>query len=307
VVIAQVLATLRAYGRSCNVRYLKTRRGSEYGVAKDGFDGGAMEIASGSGCDGAGVDGVSGGGNAGGGGGGDYEVRDASDARRSWVVRESRGREDRGPSRRRRVHERRIDGRVGDVGCDYSVEEKGMCRRVGRIVEDERLQQRQRQKCQCQAASLYRDAGDNGQALWMGRATCCDCASGADDAAQHSRLLKWPPTRVISLIQPSRKAHDVSKCLADCLWVEDWLFKVQVRLSLADDERPARDSAAHPRLLYLVHEQKHLQCCIAGHTIATAGKAMQQMYFTSPRPPRPNNVPCLAALKENLVCADPSI
>jgi len=115
VVIAQVLATLRASVRCCDVRYLKTVRGSEFGVAKDDFDGGAMVNASGSGHDGVGGDD----GKCGGIVGGSGEVRDASNARRSWVlVRESRGHEDRGPSCRRRAHGRWIGGRVAYVGCD---------------------------------------------------------------------------------------------------------------------------------------------------------------------------------------------
>jgi hypothetical protein len=123
VVIAQVLATLRAIVRYCDVRYLKTERGSERGVAKDGFDGGGMVNASGSGCEGAGGDDVVCGGNVGGCG----EVRDANDARRSWVLmRESRGHEDRG----RRAHGRWIGGRVEDFGSDYWVEEREMCCRL---------------------------------------------------------------------------------------------------------------------------------------------------------------------------------
>jgi hypothetical protein len=114
VVIAQVSVTLRANVRYCDVRYVKTERGSECGVAKDDFDGGAMANASESGCDGADVDDVICGGSVGGCG----EMRDANDARRSWVlVRDSRGHEDRGPSRRR-AHGRKI-GRVENVGCDY--------------------------------------------------------------------------------------------------------------------------------------------------------------------------------------------
>ena len=114
VVIAQVSVTLRANVRYCDVRYVKTERGSECGVAKDDFDGGAMANASESGCEGADGDDVICGRSVGGCG----EMRDAIDARRSWVlVRESRGHEDRGPSRRR-AHGRKI-GRVENVGCDY--------------------------------------------------------------------------------------------------------------------------------------------------------------------------------------------
>lgn len=68
-----------------------------------------------------------------------------------------------------------------------------MCCRVGRSVVEERLQLRQRLKCQSQsqsqAASLYRDAGD-GEALSMDRATCCDCANDTDHASQHSPHLE---------------------------------------------------------------------------------------------------------------------
>lgn len=190
-VIARVLATLRANVRYCDVRYLTTERGCECGVAKDDFDGGEMVNESESGC---GDDGVSRGGNVGGdvgGGGGGCEVRDASDARRSWVlVRESRDHDDRGAGRRR-AHGRWIDGGAGDVDCDYWMEERGMCCRVGRVVEDERLRrQRQRLKWQrqCQVLALYRDAGDDDgelQALSLDRATCCDCANDGDDASQH--------------------------------------------------------------------------------------------------------------------------
>jgi hypothetical protein len=80
-----------------------------------------------------------------------------------------------------------------------------MCCRVGRWVVDVRLQSRQRQrlKCQSQAASLYRDAGDGeALALWMDRATCCDCANDTDHASQHLPLLQCPPTRALSLIRP---------------------------------------------------------------------------------------------------------
>jgi hypothetical protein len=216
VVIAQVLATLRANVRYCDVRYLKTERGSECGVAKDDFDGGAMANASESGCDGAGGDDVICGGDVGGRGG----CGEVKDARRSWVlVRESRGHQDRGPSRRR-AHGRWVGGRVESVGCDYWVEEKWMCCRVGRC-EVERFELRQRLKCQrqSQAASLYRDAGD-GEALSMDRrATCCDCASDTAHASQHSPLL------AISLLQPFCRAHGVLKCPAARLWEEDFWCK----------------------------------------------------------------------------------
>jgi hypothetical protein len=74
-------------------------------------------------------------------------------------------------------------------------------------VVDERLQLRQRQRLKCQsqaAASLYRDAGDGeALALWMDRATCCDCATDTSDhASQHLHLLEWPPTLVLSPIRP---------------------------------------------------------------------------------------------------------
>jgi hypothetical protein len=190
VVIAQVLVTLRANDRYCDVRCLKTKRGSECGVAKGDLDGDAMANASESGCDDAG-----GGGDdakCGGSCVGSVGWRAVSDARRSWVqVRESRGHEDRGPSRRR-AHGR-------ETG------EREMCCRVGRWVVDVRLQSRQRQrlKCQSQAASLYRDAGDGeALALWMDRATCCDCANDTDHASQHLPLLQCPPTRALSLIRP---------------------------------------------------------------------------------------------------------
>jgi hypothetical protein len=188
VVVAQVVVTLRASDRYCDVRYLKTKRGSECGGARDDFDGGVMVIASESGYDDAGGGGDVRCGGSVGGCGGSCEV---SDARRSWVlVRESRGHEDRG----RRAHGRRI-GRVENVGCDYWMEERKLCCRLGRWVVDERLQSRQRQRLKCQsqaAASLYRDAGDGeALALWMDRATCCDCATDTDHASQHLRLLEW--------------------------------------------------------------------------------------------------------------------
>jgi hypothetical protein len=122
VVVAQVLVTLRANDRYCDVKCLRTMRGSGCGVAKDDFDGGAMVSASESGCDGAG-----GGDDAkcgGSGGGGSCEV---SDARSLWVlVRESRGHEGRG----RHAHGRRI-GRGENVGCDYWMEERKLCCRLG--------------------------------------------------------------------------------------------------------------------------------------------------------------------------------
>jgi hypothetical protein len=122
VVVAQVLVTLRANDRYCDVKCLRTMRGSGCGVAKDDFDGGAMLSASESSCDGAG-----GGDDAkcgGSGGGGSCEV---SDARSLWVlVRESRGHEGRG----RHAHGRRI-GRGENVGCDYWMEERKLCCRLG--------------------------------------------------------------------------------------------------------------------------------------------------------------------------------
>jgi hypothetical protein len=243
VVIAQVLATLRANVRYCDVRYLKTERGSECGVAKDDFDGGAMANASESGCDGAGGDDVICGGDVGGCG----EVRDA---RKSWVlVRESRGHEDRGPSRRR-AHGRWIGGGVEYVGCDYWVEQKGMYCRGGRCEAEERVELRQRLKCQSQsqAASLYRDAGD-GEALSMDRrATCCDCASDiAHASSQHSPLL------AISLLQPFCRAHGVLECLAARLWEEDFWFQVRLWLMTNGEHAiPQRMQYSQAKALALV-------------------------------------------------------
>jgi len=292
VVIAQVLATLRANVRSCDVRYLKTQWGSGCGVAKDGFDGGATVIASEIGCDGCDTDDAICGVSVG--GGGDYELRDASDARRSCVlVREGRGHEDLCPSRRR-AHGRWID-RVEEVGCDYSVEEREMCRRVGRMVEDERLQQRQRLKCQCQAASLYRDAGD-GEALWMVRATCCDCASDTDDASQHLRLLEWPPTRAISLIPPSRKSSQCFELPCRLPWVEGWSgVKVQVRLSGWLMTNGLHAIPRHTQY-YLYSRAKALRASTT--RLQSSTRQMRSKQFTSFGPPRPNNVPCLAVSKE---------
>jgi hypothetical protein len=114
-----------------------------------------------------------------------------------------------------------------------------MCRRLECCVEvDERLQLRQRLKCQwqSQAASLYRDAGE--EALSMDRATCCDCASDTDHASQHLHLLKRSPTRATSLDQPFRKS---SQCSEMPCWLPLGGGLVSKDFKFADDERPARD------------------------------------------------------------------